>query len=418
MDRAAWDKANTISEGILSTAKTTSGIIVSNCDIGRESTAEAEAALATLRAAATDWAKQLESKAAAIKAAGEGRDELIKQLSGLRAEIEPLAYGQAVADQLEGLKAAARMLTEAKDWDAKLPTFTQVLRRITEKVKHTHEELVVVDFEARLDAEYQALAERDMAAFGVRLSRRGAEAAVTVLPQIGGKALEGVLSEGEQRLHALALFFAELETCAHSVLVFDDPVSSFDYNYIANYCTRLRDFAVKFPDRQIIVLTHNWEFFVQLQTTINKGGLNGHLGVQVLENCAVVADYSEKPDDLKSGIDAILAEPGEPTNAKKEELAAKMRRLIEAVVNSHVFKNERHQYKQKSQPVTAFQRFTKIVALLPAEATTLGDLYGKLSITAHDDPRAAYVNSDKAMFRTRYSQILAIETAIKGRTPP
>ena len=65
------------------------------------------------------------------------------------------------------------------------------------------------------------------------------------------------------------LFFAELETCPHSVLVFDDPISSFDYNYIANYCTRLRDLTLQHPVRQIIVFTHNWEFFVQLQSTLN-----------------------------------------------------------------------------------------------------------------------------------------------------
>ena len=166
------------------------------------------------------------------------------------------------------------------------------------------------------------------------------------------------------------------------------------------------------------MLTHNWEFFVQLQTTINQAGLDGHLAVHVLENCAFVADYSEKIDDLKKSIDEILAAPGEPPKPKKEELAAKMRRLIEAVVNTHVFNHQRHQYKQKSQAITAFQSFTKVVPLLPAEATNLRDLYAKLSITEHDDPRTAYVNTDKAMFQNRYNQILTIETAIKGRIPP
>ena len=256
-----------------------------------------------------------------------------------------------------------------------------------------------------------------MAAFGVMLARKGTDAAVTVLPQVGGKGIEGVLSEGEQRIHALALFFAELETCPHSVLVFDDPISSFDYNYIANYCARLRDSAQKHPARQIIALTHNWEFFVQLQTTLNQAGLDSHLSVQILENCAVVADYSEKIDELQKDIEAVLAAPGEPSKAKKEETAGKMRRLIEAVVNTHVFNHPRHQYKQKSQAITAFQSFTKVVALLPAEATTLRDLYAKLSITEHDDPRTACVNTDKAMFQTRYDQIVAIETAIKGRIP-
>ena len=127
--------------------------------------------------------------------------------------------------------------------------------------------------------------------------------------------------------------------------MFDDPVSSFDYNYITNYCTRLRDFALKHTTRQIIVLTHNWEFFVQLQTTLNGSGLNGQLSVQVLENCAVVADYSEKIAELKADITTILAAPGEPSIARKEEMAGKMRRLIESVVNTHVFNNQRHQYQ-------------------------------------------------------------------------
>ncbi|MDD5007242.1 MAG: AAA family ATPase [Syntrophorhabdaceae bacterium] len=418
VDRETWDKYKTIPEEILSAAKTYSVLIVTNCGISKGPTVEAKGALESLKSAVTNWMTQLESKKTAIDTAAKGRDALVTPLTTLRTEIEPLEYAQAVADRLETLKAAYKMADKSQFWNAKLPTFRQVLKRVTERAKDAHEELVVLDFEARLDAEYKALAEKDMAAFGVKLARKGDQATVTVLPQVGGKDIDGILSEGEQRLHALALFFAELETCPQSVLVFDDPISSFDYNYIANYCTRLRDFTLKFSDRQIIILTHNWEFFVQLQTTLNQAGLNGHLSVHVLENCAIVADYSEKIDVLKNDINAILAAAGEPTKPKKEELAAKMRRLIEAVVNTHVFNHQRHQYKQKSQVVTEFQRFTKVVALLPVEATGLHDLYAKLSITEHDDPRAAYLNTDKTMFQTRYNQILDIETAIRGRIPP
>lgn len=417
IDRKAWDKCKTLTEDILSAAKTGSELIVASCDISKEPTAEARAALEKLKASVAAWTTQMESKKAAIEIAEKGQTELVKQLAILRADLEPLEYAQAISDRLANLKDAQRMIVESKFWSTKLPGFTNLLRRITETAKDAHEELVVTDFEARLDAEYTALAEKDMAAFGVRLARKGTDAAVMVLPQVGGKGIEGVLSEGEQRLHALALFFAELETCPQSVLVFDDPISSFDYNYIANYCARLRDFTAKHPTRQIIVLTHNWEFFVQLQTTMNQAALDAHLSVHVLENCAVVADYSEKIDDLKIDINAVLVAVGEPSKPKKEELAGKMRRLIEAVVNTHVFNHQRHQYKQKSQAITAFQSFTKIVALLPSEATILRDLYAKLSITEHDDPRNAYVNTDKAMFQTRYNQIVAIETAIKARIP-
>ena len=417
IDRKAWDKCKTIPDEVLTAAKTAAELIAASCDITKEATAEAKAALESLKASAATWETRLEAKKSAIETAAKGRDELVKQLVELRTELEPLEYGQAIAFGMERLGEAQRMASCAQFWTANLPAFTQVLKRITETAKAAHEDLVVTDFETRLDAEYRALAEKDMAAFGVKLARKGADASVTVLPQVGGKGIDGVLSEGEQRLHALALFFAELETCPQSVLVFDDPVSSFDYNYIANYCSRLRDFTHKHPARQVIVLTHNWEFFVQLQTTMNQAGLDPHFSVHVLENCTVVAEYSEKIDDLKNDISAILSVAGEPSRGKKEELAGKMRRLIEAVVNTHVFNHQRHQYKQRNQAVSAFQSFTKVVALLPTEATTLRDLYDKLSVTEHDDPRNAYVNTDKAMFQTRYGQIVTIETAIKGRIP-
>lgn len=415
--RRGWGKYTTIQAEVLTAAKTVSDCIVASCDVSIEPTFEAKTALESLKLLAAAWATQAESKKNAIDAAMKGRDELIKQLTKLRGEIEPLEYAQTIAAELNKLRGAQWRVDRSKFWSTKLPAFTQTLTKITKKAKDAHEELVVVDFEERLNEEYKALTEKDMAAFGVTLARKGTDAAVTVLPQIGGKDIEGVLSEGEQRVHALALFFAEIETCPQSVLVFDDPISSFDYNYIANYCTRLRDFVQKHPAHQIIVLTHNWEFFVQLQTTLNQARLDSHLSVQVLENCAVVAEYSEKLDELKNDIEDVLNAPGEPSKSQKEEIAGKMRRLIEVVVNTHVFNQQRHQYKQKSQAISAFQDFTKIVPLLPAEATTLRDLYAKLSITEHDDPRNAYVNSDKAMFRTRYDQIQNIETAVAARKP-
>ncbi|MBI4996673.1 MAG: AAA family ATPase [Rhodocyclales bacterium] len=417
VNRKGWEKYTTIHAEVLTAAKADSAHIVAGCDVSKEPMTEARGALESLKASAAVLAAQLESKENAIEAAEKGRDEVIKRLVKLRAEIEPMEYAQAVAERLHSLKGAHWRANRSKYWDTKLPAFTQTLTKITKKAKDAYEELVVIDFEVRLNDEYKALAEKDMAAFGVMLARKGTDAAVTVLPQIGGKDIEGVLSEGEQRVHALALFFAELETCSQSVLVFDDPISSFDYNYIANYCARLRDFLQKHPTRQIIVLTHNWEFFVQLQTTLNQAGLDSHLSVQVLENCAAVSDYSEKIDDLKKDIEGVLNAPGEPSKAQKEDIAGKMRRLIEVVVNTHVFNQQRHQYKQKSQAISAFQSFTKIVPLLQTEATLLRDLFAKLSITEHDDPRNAYVNTDKAMFQTRYDQICNVETAVAARKP-
>lgn len=415
IDRREWDKSTTLPTDILSPAKAASELIVACCNEAKEMSGEAQAAFGTVIDLLTAGAQQLKLKSAAIDSATKGKEEVANQLAVLRADIETMEYARCIRGTLTRLREAERLASEAAFWDEKLPAFTPLLKKITDTAKKAHEELIVADFEKRLNAEYQALTEKDMAAFGVMLIRKGTEASVTVLPQIGGKEIGGVLSEGEQRVHALALFFAELETCPQSVMVFDDPVSSFDYNYIANYCIRLRDFALAHPTRQIILLTHNWEFFIQIQTTLNSCGLNAQLSVQVLENCTVVADYSEKADELKTAISAILAISSEPTKAQKEEMAGKMRRLIEAVVNTHVFNKQRHQYKQKSQPISEFQKFTKLVPLLPTEATILRDLYAKLSTTEHDDPTTAYVNTDKAAFQTRYDRILAVEAAVISR---
>lgn len=417
VDRLAWDRYETIDAGILANAKRGSAIIVANCDTSKEPTEEARAELESLKVLTTTWGMHLDSKMRAIDIATKGRSELVNELEKLQSEIEPLKYSQGVANSLDKLRKAQEKINIENLWNSKLPTFPPLLKKITDKAKKAYEGLVVTNFENRLNDEYKALAEKNMAAFGVQLVRKGVEAAVTVVPLVGGMGIEGVLSEGELRVHALALFFAELETCAHPILVFDDPISSFDYNYIANYCIRLREFTRKHPTRQIIVLTHNWEFFVQLQTTLNQAGFDSLLSVQVLENCAVVAEYSEKIDILKKEICDLLNISGELTNVQKEDISGKMRRLIEAVVNTHVFYNQRHQFKQKSQQISAFGDFTKVTALLSEEAVILGDLYAKLSPPEHDDPRNLFVNTDKAMFQTRYESILNIEAAIRRRKP-
>lgn len=410
-----WAKNATVPAEFLTEAVRLGEAIIAGCNQMEGVTTAAATALAAAAILVADVRKLLAGKTATIAAATNGRTELLGKLLALKKDIEPIAYAETAHNTLPLLHRTRLLSNRAAFLVKELAGFQGVLTKITNAAKKAHETLVVTDFEVRLNREYQRLTERDMAAFGVALTRKGADASVTVMPQIGGKDIEGVLSEGEQRVHALALFFAELETCPQSVVIFDDPVSSFDYNYIANYCMRLRDFAKDHPARQIIVLTHNWEFFVHLQTTLNKASLNNELTVQVLDNCVAVSEYSEDVTLLKTEIETVLALSGEPSRSQKETLAGNMRVLVEAVINTHVFAKQRHQFKQKSQPVSNFDDYTKVVPLLPAEAVALRDLYEKLSTPEHHDPRNAYVNTDKAMFQARYDQIKAIEAAIVSR---
>ncbi len=67
-----------------------------------------------------------------------------------------------------------------------------------------------------------------------------------------------VLSEGEQRVTAIAGFFADLtESGDNSTLIFDDPVSSLDEEYRVKVARRLLDEA---DNRQVLVFTHDFSF--------------------------------------------------------------------------------------------------------------------------------------------------------------
>jgi len=70
--------------------------------------------------------------------------------------------------------------------------------------------------------------------------------------------VSSVLSEGEQRVTAIAGFFADLtESGDLSTLVFDDPVSSLDQEYRVKVAQRLLQEA---ESRQVLVFTHDFSF--------------------------------------------------------------------------------------------------------------------------------------------------------------
>lgn len=80
-----------------------------------------------------------------------------------------------------------------------------------------------------------------------------------------------VLSEAEQRMCALAYFFAELQQSGStSGIVFDDPVSSLDHNHRTAVARRIVEESAV---RQVIVFTHDAVFFGELNTLCGDAGL-------------------------------------------------------------------------------------------------------------------------------------------------
>jgi energy-coupling factor transporter ATP-binding protein EcfA2 len=84
-----------------------------------------------------------------------------------------------------------------------------------------------------------------------------------VLTRNPGVELPRIVSEGEQRCISIAAFFAELSTADDaSGIVFDDPVSSLDFEWRNSVARRLVEESQR---RQVIVFTHDVVFLLSLK---------------------------------------------------------------------------------------------------------------------------------------------------------
>lgn len=93
-----------------------------------------------------------------------------------------------------------------------------------------------------------------------------------VLVRAPGVDLPKVVSEGEQRCLSIAAFFAELSTADDpSGIVFDDPVSSLDYQWRRGVARRL---VQESRTRQVIVFTHDVVFLLLLRQFAEELGVD------------------------------------------------------------------------------------------------------------------------------------------------
>lgn len=77
-----------------------------------------------------------------------------------------------------------------------------------------------------------------------------------------------VLSEGEQRAMAMALFLAEIRSLPHqSSVIFDDPSTSLDHRYRRRMAQRLVALSA---ERQVLVMTHDAVFLTELHHALRS----------------------------------------------------------------------------------------------------------------------------------------------------
>lgn len=102
----------------------------------------------------------------------------------------------------------------------------------------------------------------------VQLDFPGRKGATRRVKTVTSHKPSAILSEGEQKVIAMADFLAESSLrYASSPVIFDDPVNSLDYRRIAEVSSRIASLA---EDRQVIVFTHNIWFATELLSRFEK----------------------------------------------------------------------------------------------------------------------------------------------------
>lgn len=206
--------------------------------------------------------------------------------------------------------------------------------------------------------------------------------------------ISSVLSEGEQKIIALANFLSECTIDgATNSLIFDDPVTSLDLDYREAIGKKITELSA---NRQVIVLTHDLYFVRTLMDSYklaynvdcNLFGLiefRGISGIVSDEIPYLAKNVQQRIDTIQK--DLVLINSLEVHQAVKIEetlvgLRQNIRKLVEKTVEEILANNSIQRF---SKNINVKQNsLTNFIITEQSDITFLLSLFGKYSITEHD----------------------------------
>lgn len=255
--------ADAISAALASNEKRRAAVLSALTD-DKDLAADCAALVAVSSGAEKLWAQIDERiKTLRISANDQTRKRITAEAQELRARKLLAAHKQTVLDDIERRKkyAAYGLCIDDTKTQAITAKSTAVTKTVvSQKLKKSfQEELVNLSFR-HVEVELKELGGAD----GVFYHK-------LVLPRAPGVELPKVVSEGEQRCLSIAAFFAELSTADDpSGIVFDDPVSSLDFQWRNAVARRL---VQESKTRQVIVFTHDVVFLLSLRQYAEELGV-------------------------------------------------------------------------------------------------------------------------------------------------
>jgi len=214
--------------------------------------------LSTLSISLEEKAQSLEKDATTFD-----RTKAVLDVNELEAKLWTSQQATAINAEIARLKA----FEEIEQWKKATKTAA-----ISTKASALSESLITESYVRRFNDELKAL---NASHLSVELVKSGAKLGqVKHRIQLKGFKIAAnvneILSEGENRIVALAAFMADvLDKPAHAPFVFDDPISSLDHEYEWHVAVRLAELA---KTRQVIVLTHRLSLYGYCEDAAKKIG--------------------------------------------------------------------------------------------------------------------------------------------------
>jgi predicted ATPase len=264
-------------------------------------------------------------------------------------------------------------------------TFAATLRSLTEQAKVATHALLNTNFEQVFAEEARALR-----APTVILQFPGARGQALRRKVVADHRPSEVLSEGEQKVVALADFLAETRVRQpHGPVIFDDPVNSLDFRRVREVAERISSLA---DTHQVVVFTHSVMFASMLLETADKKATkyidvrnDGSPGIASVGTHPRTDSVSDLTKRIESRIAAAKAATGEVLESLLESAYGTIRALTEVITERGLLRAISARYRANVR-VEGLEKLN--TADMSAAITVVVEQYRKACriIEAHSQP--------------------------------
>jgi hypothetical protein len=341
-----------------------------------------EGALLTLRTAV----ESAETTVTDLRKQGEERTRALADAQGRLRELEARLTLRDLIPAIRDHVEAARWADRAGSY---LRPFQGIKKSLTETSKRASAEVLNRDFERSFGEECQALrAPRVSLDFPGREGEARRRKLLT--PEHG---LGEILSEGEQKVIALADFLAEASLKPDkSPIIMDDPVTSLDHKRLKHVVDRLVELS---RERQVIVFTHDiWfaaELLARFEHQPNECSFydvtaeGGRIGAVAKGSHPRTDTFNDRKKRIQKFIDEARKTSGEPHQALIEKGYEELRGACEVVVEKDILRGVTERYRPNVRMTVLDQIRAE---RLPAAARAIQAVFEKCCrvIASHSQP--------------------------------